>query len=295
MDQCRDIRNNFSAAHPAVGQIDDHEFLGFTNRCAKYALGNEINPVGVDISAFMTALKGGAFNKDQIDAWCQRLGETHEAQRELLFGTLHGLFCDPGSSEETRINSVHVSTRFVEQFTPQTKSDLIDRHQEYVAKGDEVRHKASQGYFERLGLLGLLSESERHALISSTCKSLLSVHQGWDNFHNEPPFAARVAELTSQGSVPDTAKAEFVSVVATCAVGNPYGTSNAAWPHYRSMIQNFSPAEVALLLALPEAKTVVAGRLKVHKRCRDKFKEIISLLNVETIPTKSKANYDKWV
>ena len=51
LDQCRDIRNNFSAVIPAVGQVDDHEFLAFTNRCAKYALGNEINPVGVDISA----------------------------------------------------------------------------------------------------------------------------------------------------------------------------------------------------------------------------------------------------
>lgn len=46
LDQCRDIRNNFSAAHPVVGKLDDHEFIGFANRCAKYALGNEHNPVG---------------------------------------------------------------------------------------------------------------------------------------------------------------------------------------------------------------------------------------------------------
>jgi hypothetical protein len=27
LDQCRDIRNNFSAAHPTIGQINDREFI----------------------------------------------------------------------------------------------------------------------------------------------------------------------------------------------------------------------------------------------------------------------------
>ena len=295
LDHCRDIRNNFSAAHPAVGKIDEHEFLSFTNRCAKHALGNEINLVGVDISAFMLALKADAFTDEQNDTWVQNLKKTYETQRELLFGTLHGLYCDPASTEETRLNAVRISTQFVEDFTPQIKSNLIDRHQEYVANGDEIRHKASQIYFKKLGQLALLSESERHALISNTCKNLYSVHQGWDNFHNEPPFAARVAELSSQGGVPETAKAEFVSTVATCAVGNLYGTSNAAWLYYRSMIQNFSPAEVSILLSLPSSKALVANRIKRHNRCCVKFKEIVSLLSVETVPTRSKAIYKKWL
>ena len=41
LDQCRDVRNNFSAAHPPMGTIDDYEFLQFINRCAKYALSND--------------------------------------------------------------------------------------------------------------------------------------------------------------------------------------------------------------------------------------------------------------
>ena len=40
LDQCRDIRNNFSAAHPTIGDIDNYEFISYVNRCAKYALGN---------------------------------------------------------------------------------------------------------------------------------------------------------------------------------------------------------------------------------------------------------------
>ena len=61
LDQSRDVRNNFSAAHPTMGDIDDHEFISFLNRCAKYALGNEQNPVGVDVQKFVQSIKGKKF------------------------------------------------------------------------------------------------------------------------------------------------------------------------------------------------------------------------------------------
>lgn len=295
LDQCRDIRNNFSAAHPPVGQIDDHEFLSFTNRCAKFALGSEINPVGVDIAAFIEALKMAGFTNDQLGAWTHRVSQTHEAQQELLFGMLHGIYCDPSSSEETRLNAVNISFQFVSQFTPRARSEMIVRHQEYVAKGDEARHKASQLFFEKLGLLGLLAESERHSLLSSTANRLFNVHQGWDNFHNEPPFAQRLAQLSDQGGVPESAKNEFVTVVVTCAVGNPYGVSNAAWPSYTHMIQRFSPAEVAIMLSLPSSNTIVGDRIRTKPRCRSQFKDIVRLINPATVPTKSKSIYDEWV
>jgi hypothetical protein len=44
LDQCREIRNNFSSAHPTMGRLDEDEFLSFLNRCAKCALANERNP-----------------------------------------------------------------------------------------------------------------------------------------------------------------------------------------------------------------------------------------------------------
>ena len=57
LDQCRDIRNNFSAAHPNMGLVDDRELVTFINRCAKYALSSTTNPRGVDINAFIIAIK----------------------------------------------------------------------------------------------------------------------------------------------------------------------------------------------------------------------------------------------
>jgi hypothetical protein len=295
LDQCKDIRNNFSAAHPVVGKIDDNELIAFINRCAKYAIGDEHNPVGVDIQAFITAIKAAKFTPEQLEQWTQRLNRTHEAQRELLFVMIHGIYCDPASSEESRLNALSIANEFATNFTPKTISDLIDRHQEYLAKGDSFRHKASQQFFEKLGLLGLLSESERHSLISNACKKLLSVHQAFDNFYNEPPFAERLDQITSQGSIPDTIKPELVETVVTYAVGNRFGTSHAAYPFYANIIKNLSPGEVALMLELPVKNTGVAKRIRAYTRCKEAFKQIVALIDINSVPTKSKKTFQEWL
>jgi hypothetical protein len=295
LDQCRDIRNNFSAAHPAVGKIDDNEFLAFVNRCAKYALGDEKNPVGVDIQAFVAAIKESRFTKDQRNQWVERLKRTHEAQRELLFGTLHGIYSDPASSQEARLNALSVSRQFANEFTPTVQSELIDRHQEYLAKGDTVRHTASQQFFEKLDLLALLSEGERHALISNACKKLFGVHQAFDNFYNEPPFAERLSHLASQGAVPATVKPELVETIVTCAVGNPYGISRAAYSHYEKAIESFTPAEIDMMLSLPKSKTIVGNRIRTHHRCKVAFKNLVSLIEPSSVPTRAKKVYADWI
>jgi len=294
LDQCRDIRNNFSAAHPAVGKIDDSEFIAFVNRCAKYGLGDERNPVGVDIQAFVTALKTGKFSPQQEGQWVQRLKDTHEAQRELLFGTLHGMYCDPALSEETRLNALSISKYFADNFTPKIQSDLIDRHQDYLAKGDTKRHIASQQYFEKLGLLAILGDAERHGIISSACKRLFSVHQAFDNFYNEPPFAERLYQIVGQVPVPDTVKQELVETVVTCAVGNAYGVSRAAYPVYARMIKGFTPSEIVIMLQLPEARTVVSTRISTYGRCKTSFSKLVSLIDVESVSVKYKRAYKEW-
>ena len=294
LDQCRDIRNNFSAAHPVVGKIDDHEFIGFTNRCAKYALGNEQNPVGVDLSAFMAAMKGGKFSEQQVGQWVLRIRNTHEAQQYLIFGSLHGIYSDPSSNEEARVNALAIAAEFSPHFTPKAKSDLINRHHDYIAKGDEKRHKASQQFFEKLGMLALLGEHEVHSLLSNACKRLLGVHQSYDNFYNEPPFADRLLQLTQQAAVPDTVKPEFVEAVVTAATGNQYGVSNAAVAAYHKMIKGFSPGEVEIMLALPQANGIIGARLKAYQSCRSRFKGLVQLIDPSSVPAKSVSAYGFW-
>ncbi len=294
LDQCRDVRNNFSAAHPPMGTIDDYEFLQFINRCAKYALSNDRNPQGVNPSAFIGALKADRFTDGQKEEWRQRLEQTHESQRSMLIGTLHGIYCDPSSIEETRLNALDICEHFAGELAPPTCSNLVNRHSNYIAEGKADRQSASQAFFEELGLVGLLTNPERHSLISSACEKLMSAHKGYDNFHTEPPYAEKLHDLTEQAAVPDTTKTEFVRIVATCSAGNKYGISRKAKPYYKSMVQNFSPREISILLDMPNRDNSLSRRLDRHSGCRQRFSNAIDWLDPASIPTGSEAEYQRW-
>ncbi|MFP3433576.1 hypothetical protein SB781_27730 [Paraburkholderia sp. SIMBA_061] len=295
LDQCRDVRNNFSAAHPTLGKMNDREFTTFLNRCVRYALADSASPKGVDIAAFISALKGPRFGATQLSVWVQRLGETHDAQRQMLVGMTHGIYCDPNTSEPARLNALDVCGQLKDRFTAATRSDLINRHSEYAAKGDESRHTASLQFFEKLGLLSILNESEQHLVFSKAITRLWNAHVGSNNFYNEPPFAERLLELSQHGAVPETAQDEFVGTVACCAVGNQYGVCWAADPIYQNMIRSFSPREIATMIRLATGKNILGNRIAGYPGCRSRFKSALLLIDPASVPSGVRADYDAFL
>ena len=172
---------------------------------------------------------------------------------------------------------------------------MVDRHQEYTTKGDDARKKASLQFFEQLGQLSLLNDAEVHSLVTSAGRNLLDVHNGWDNFYNEPPFADRLARLARRNRIPESARAVFVEAVVTCAMGNHHGVSRAAMRHYFEMVKSFSPSELKLMLGLPAGTTVVAGRIKTSPDCEKRYRDLVGLIDPKSVPTSLDALYRKWV
>lgn len=295
LDQCRETRNNFSAAHPAIGKINDREFITFLNRCVRYALSDESSLVGVDFNNFIDAIKGERFTDGQCEAWESRLDATHDPQRQLLFGTLHGIYCDPASAEPARLNALEICVAYQPKLSAAIKSDLIDRHSEYLAKGQNKRHRVSQEFFEELGLLALLNESERHSLISAAVSRLWDVHLAMNNFYNEPPFAERLSNLSEVEPIPRTIQEKFVLTVVGCYIGNGYGVSRAALGHYRSMIQSFSPREISILISASQGKTTVADRIRSSPACRKRFVRALKLIDADSIPRFSRTEYKRLI
>jgi hypothetical protein len=296
LDQCRDTRNNFSAAHPTIGQLNDREFIAFLNRCVNYALAESSSPRGVDIGAFISAVKSSRFAEGQCSLWQERLDATHDAQRGLLFGTIHGIYCDPSTLEPARLNIIDLYIPYKEKLTSTVRSSLINRHSEYLAKGDTQRHAISQQFFEKIGLLNLLNESEKHTLISKAISQLWNVHQGWNNFHNEPPFAERLAELSRQGSLPVTIQEEFVEKVVGCYIGNGSGISWKADSFYEEMIREFSPKEIQHMLEIPRKNSsIVAHRINSQTSCRKKFQEALKLIDASSVPDAVRVNYENFL
>lgn len=296
LDQCRDVRNNYSAAHPTIGSVNDREFVTFLNRCVRYALADTSSPRGVDIGAFVAAIKGARFTENQLGVWIQRLKETHDAQRQLLVGMVHGVYCDPNSSEPFRLNALDVCESLKSTFSAAIRSDLVNRHSEYAAKGDESRHTASAQFFEKIGLLAILNESEQHAVFYRATERLWNAHNGMNNFYNEPPFAERLYEISQQGAIPETVQENFVLVICCCYVGNGYGVSWAAAATYEKLIQSFSPREVATMIRLgASTQSALGRRISSHGSSRKRFREALKLIDEASVPSGVKAAYDHLI
>lgn len=292
LDQCRNIRNSFSAAHPTLGPINDRELITFLNRCTKYALADASSPRGVNIGDFISALKGARFSGYQLRIWVERLQATHAAQRQLLIVTAYGIYCDPSSPEPARLNAIDLCSVLKAGFTADTRSDLINSHTDYVAKGDEGRRIASSQFLEKLGLLNILDESERHNIIAHACEGLWTVHSGFNNFYNEPPFAQRLLELSRSYEIPETAQQQFVRTVIGCYMGDGYGASWSAEPAYASMIQEFSPREISLAVQLAGEDDIIARKIKENPSCRSRYIQALGLIDTASLPVGAKADYE---
>lgn len=296
LDQCRAIRNNFSAAHPSMGQINDREFTNFLNRCVKYALADSAIPRGVDIKNFISAIKTDKFTDGQLDLWVERLKSTHDAQRQMLIKMIHGIYCDPNTAEFSRLNAINLCEGLKVKFTSDINSDLINQHSNYLAEGQTDKHTASLQFFENLGLLNFLNDSEKHSIFSRSIDRLWSVHNGMNNFYNEPPFAERLLELAKQNAVPETAQKEFVEVVICCRIGNGYGVSDMARVFYDELISGFSPREVALLINLTtERNSIIKSRIDYSPNCLRNLKTVLKLIEPDTVPRQVRAEYDSLI
>lgn len=293
LNQCRDIRNNFSSAHPSIAQIDDRELISFISRCCKHGISSDYTLQGINIAQFITMIKESALNQSAIDVWASKFNNTFPAQRILLVPMLHGIYCDPNTKEHARVNALSICQAIKPLFDSKIQSSLIEQHNSYLTKNDEQRMKASRIFFQKLEILDLLTDIERHSIIKNACDLLLRVHQGFDNFYNEPPFAKNLYNITQATKTPDSTKAEFVEAVVTCFVGNPYGVSHAAVPYYRKMIENFSPKEIEILLDLPEKESIVTSRIKIHTNCRQRYIQALDLLDEKSLTITQETRIDK--
>ncbi len=296
LDQCRNVRNNFSAAHPTLGKVNDREFTTFLNRCVRYALADSSSPRGVDISSFISAVKGPRFNDHQRQIWIQRLTETHDAQRQMLVSMVHGIYCDPATAENARLNSLDICGGLKDRLTSMMRSELINNHSEYVAKGLEDKHSASLQFFQKLGFLSLLNESEQHVVFARAVERLWNAHCGMNNFYNEPAFAERLLELSQQSAIPETMQEQFVLAVACCRSGNGYGVSNAAVTSYDQMIQAFSQREIAILIkSATDTSNSLGRRVANSSSCKTNFKELLNLIDPASIPSAVKSDYERMI
>jgi hypothetical protein len=285
----KEIRNNYSAAHPSDGMLDGHQITNFINSCVKYVLSKEEESVGIDIHAFIKAIKSKGLDDEELKILAEKIKNSFEIQRAGVLTALFGIFCDPDSDEYVRTNCQDLLKLAWEDFSDLSIGRVLSIYSEYVISDSEKRDLARE-LFRALGKIDLLPKEERFHMMQKAIKALEDAHHNFDNFYTEVPLAENLASMHKH--LPETLYAEYVETVTLCFVGNIYGTSRGALPYYKEMVGNFTAKQIDILVALYKKDSLVRNRVRSTARCRQQFTALANVLPDRNISAKARVEID---
>lgn len=291
LNHCREIRNNYSSAHPSNQVLDGDELNYFIHQNVKQVLSNEVKFIGFRSDEFIATIKGSKLGEEAQTELSERIRKTNDLQKTAILKALFGIYADEKNDEFVRQNCLDLSRKNWLFFSERAKSELTILYSEYLIQ-DNTKKQYAKNYFEKVGALEILPKDEQVSIVGKIIKQLESTHFDINNFYNETAFAERLNNLRHQ--IPLQIIKEFVYVISLCYVGNQYGTSRTATKYYEEIIQNFTVREIDKLFELVEEDNYLRYRTKNFQRCKTKFKSLLNLLNEESIPTKWKDKYEKW-
>lgn len=292
VNHCRELRNNYSSAHPSNSMLDGMELNYFMHQCIKHILGNAIQFEGFPVAEFMKTLKNGSLSEQTIEYYVDKIKKTNDLQKSSIIKLLFANYVEEDSDEVIRTNCLSIASLTWEEYDNSAVVELLELYSNYMLKDKVKKRQYAERFFEKVGALDELPKDKVFSIVTRALKDLEEAHHGFDNFYNERPFAERLAESFDK-KIPDALLKRYVYVVSLCYVGNAYGTADAAVPYYEKMIRNFSLKEVSYLFELESENNYLSQSIKRHSKCKRRFRKLLELLEPGAIPLKVKPAYEK--
>ncbi|MEH7887005.1 hypothetical protein V7654_22135 [Bacillus sp. JJ1609] len=294
INTCREIRNNYSSAHPSNSMLDGTELIFFMHQCTKHILSNDTQYEGFPVSQFMAVIKQGKISDQVKETYVEKIQRANELQRSAILKMLFANYVDEKNDENVRGNCLTITRDTWDSYSDNAIAELLGLYSSYMMKGSADKKGYSERFFEKVGALDLLPQDKVASIVLTAIKDLEEAHHGMDNFYNEKPFAERLA-VSFDKKIPIPILKRYTYVVALCYVGNRYGTSDSALPFYQQMIENFSLREVEQLFSVVTEDNYLKSRIESVPRCKNMFVKLIKLLNADAIPVKNKTIYEAWM
>lgn len=287
LQQCREIRNKFSAAHYPMGELDKFETMNFIKNCIKYVLTYDLPAPGIQIKDLINSLSQEKLNKGE------EISFIIENQSKRIHGAiLHNLFNNfikQDCNANLKYNIKLIAPKLWEIVDEEVKSSIASKFTSLKdIKGQDEANEAL-AFLKLVDGVSYIPEGYRDIIFAKHARLLIDAHFGMNNFYNEPGYARDLASLGYD--VPSSAVQAYVKAIVLSFIGNYYGISNNAQSYNADMISNLSQSGVrALFRIISKDNQVVreltsispAGRLKV----------MMELLKEKTMLPEQKKLYD---
>lgn len=305
LDDCREIRNSRSAAHPVSEPPGASELLEFLSSTWTSVFRTSPGRLARDSKYLLNLLHGDLMDSDEIGRLCSNVRKLTAVGTAMAMRLLHGIYCESDQDSIAKMNVANLCRPSAWDLPSSTVDGLIRQHVEYqhdlqrkAGARKYPRHAtgASRHFFKSLvGLGAYLPCAPEQLCLLRMCDDLMRAHADRWNFRYEPLIAQQLDGLTD-GTVEKSApiRYRYVAAVATCAVGHERGVARDAQELYHKMVSQFSEPEIEILLSLPRSDGVVGHRLRKIERCRREFSTVIRSLDQSLVSRGLLEEYRKW-
>ncbi len=287
LQQCREIRNNFSTAHSPLGDIDRLETFNFIKNCIKYVLTFDLPAPGLQIKDLVESL-----TLERLES-VDELQAIIESQSTKVHGPiLHNLFsnfikqdCDPKLKHNIRLLAPYLWDIVSEE----VKSNIAAKFASLRdIKGKDAANEALE-FLKTVNGVEYIPESFKEIIFKKHAQFLIDAHNGRDNFYNEPGYARDLASLGK--NVPLSAIYTYVKAILLSYIGNGYGNARAAQEYNTQMISDLSQTGVRTLFSLLSSDFDVIREL-TNSLCAQRLYGVMDLIKDKTMLPKQKDLFD---
>jgi len=269
LDHILTMRNEVAASHPNVESIGGFELLGWLQTCVKDVLQDRPSESAIRIKSLVDNLKERQDIIDEPTAmrFREELANLSLPHVHNLLITLFGIFVDNKTDQILRANVAKISPgvwKYANETVKFRVGSMIDGYR------TNLRQSKLDHGIEFLKLVdGRMYETlpARTIELGHLAEHLEDVHDGMNNFYNEPPVMMEILQFFRKSSeIPPDVLPKLVKVVVRCRIGrdltNYDGVSKSGLPLYDKflkMLDDNGIIQVVIALFEPEINSKLTG------------------------------------
>ncbi|MEH2078884.1 MAG: hypothetical protein V7K89_02360 [Nostoc sp.] len=280
LDTIRYMRNWVSAAHPNQNEITGLNLISWLETCIKEVISLPLSNGTIEIQKFLKNIKKHNISESDARQIAAFFIELNQEQTNNLASGLFGIYTRLDTTPQTRQNLHRLIPYLWDRVDEQARQQFGIKYGRFVANNDQLEAKLALEFLEIVSGKSYIPETLLSAEIDTAVDNLLNAHRGWDNFHNEPPFAKALETLINdRGQVPLQIREKYVLGLVEVFITNGNGISRNAETSYKSLIERFGTTQ-AVMAILSFNNTMIASKLQ-HNLCKIKYRELLNMMKLK--------------
>lgn len=263
LDYIRDMRNHASAAHPNQNDLTGLQIVSWLETCIVEVLAREPEGPAIEVKRLINSLRKETLTKNDVPPIGAAIVRLPDDLARSLLRTIFGMYTQTNLSAHIRNNIRLIAAEVWNACSDDARYEAGLRFASFQANAEVARARLAREFLELVNGLSFLPPDSWALEVSMALDSLLTAHNGWNNFHHEGPHARNLAKLIpSSGEVASNVVRKYVKVLTMCRIGNGYGVSWEGQPIYDDLIDRWQDRHVAIFIDLPKDADF-ASRLEI--------------------------------